>query len=83
MPDQPLTEESLQQEVRHALDSLRPREAQVLELYFGIGVDRPMSLEEIAMEFHLTRERVRQIKEKALSRLRHQSRSKVLKQFLG
>jgi RNA polymerase primary sigma factor len=82
-PDQPLTEESLKQEVRNALDSLRPREAEVLQLYFGIGIDRPMSLEEIAGRFQLTRERVRQIKEKALSRLRHQSRSKILKQFLG
>jgi RNA polymerase primary sigma factor len=55
----------------------------VLQMYFGIGLDRSCSLEEIAGQFQLTRERVRQIKEKALSRLRHQSRSKVLKQFLG
>ncbi len=82
-PDQPLTEESLKQEIKNALDSLRPREAEVLQLYFGISVERPMSLEEIACQFKLTRERVRQIKEKALSRLRHQSRSKILKQFLG
>jgi RNA polymerase primary sigma factor len=83
MPDQPLSEESLHQEIKNALDSLRPREAKVLQMYFGIGLDRSCSLEEIAGQFQLTRERVRQIKEKALSRLRHQSRSKVLKQFLG
>ncbi len=83
MPDQPMTEESLKQEVRNALGSLRPRESEVLKLYFGIDIDRSMSLEEIAGQYQLTRERVRQIKEKALSRLRHQSRSTILKQFLG
>ena len=82
-PDQPLTEESLKQEISQALDSLTPKEAEVLQLYFGINVEREYTLDEIARKYRLTRERVRQIKEKALFRLRHQSRSKSLRQYLG
>ena len=82
-PDQPLTEESLKQEISQALDSLSPKEAEVVQLYFGINVEREYTLDEIARKYRLTRERVRQIKEKALFRLRHQSRSKALRQYLG
>jgi RNA polymerase primary sigma factor len=82
-PDQPLTSESLKKEIAKALQSLSKKEAQVLQLYFGIDMERPMTLEEIGQKFHLTRERVRQIKEKAIIRLRHQSRSKSLRQYLG
>jgi RNA polymerase primary sigma factor len=82
-PDQPLTSESLKEEIAKALKSLSPKEAQVLKLYFGIDMERPLTLEEIGQKFHLTRERVRQIKEKAIIRLRHQSRSKSLRQYLG
>jgi RNA polymerase primary sigma factor len=82
-PDQPLTDESLKKEIGKALKSLTKKEAEVLTLYYGIGNDRPMTLEEIGKKFRLTRERVRQIKEKAIIRLRHQSRSKSLRQYLG
>ena len=82
-PDQPLADESLKQEIAQALDSLTPKEAEVLQLYFGIEVEREYTLDEIARKYRLTRERVRQIKEKALFRLRHQSRSKALRQYLG
>ena len=82
-PDQPLTDESLKKEIGKALKSLSKKEAEVLKLYYGIGNDRPMTLEEIGKKFRLTRERVRQIKEKAIIRLRHQSRSKSLRQYLG
>jgi len=82
-PDQPLTDESLKEEIGKALQSLSKKEAEVLTLYFGIGTERSMTLEEIGKRFRLTRERVRQIKEKAIIRLRHQSRSKSLRQYLG
>ena len=82
-PDQPLTSESLKEEIAKALQSLSQKEAQVLKLYFGIDMERPMTLEEIGQKFRLTRERVRQIKETAILRLRHQSRSKSLRQYLG
>ena len=83
LPDEPLTNGSLKEEIEKAFKSLSKREADVLRLYFGIDMDRPATLEEIGAKFHLTRERVRQIKEKAIVRLRHQSRSKALKQYLG
>jgi RNA polymerase primary sigma factor len=82
-PDEPLTNSSLKIEIEKAFKSLSTREVQVLRLYFGMDMDRPASLEEIGTKFSLTRERVRQIKEKAIIRLRHQSRSKALKQYLG
>jgi RNA polymerase primary sigma factor len=83
LPDEPLTKGSLKEEIEKAFKSLSKREAEVLKLYFGMDMDRPATLEEIGAKFHLTRERVRQIKEKAIIRLRHQSRSKALKQYLG
>lgn len=82
-PDQPLNDESMKMEILEALDSLSTKEAKVLQLYFGINTDRAYTLDEIGRLYRLTRERVRQIKEKALFRLRHQSRSKSLRQYLG
>lgn len=82
-PDNQLITESLKVEIRNALESLPEREAEVLRLYFGIDVDYAMTLEEIGEKFNLTRERVRQIKEKAIRRLRHASKSKNLKSYLG
>ncbi len=82
-PDHPLNEESMRMEILQALDSLSRKEAEVLQLYFGINTDRAYTLDEIGRMYRLTRERVRQIKEKALFRLRHQSRSKSLRQYLG
>ena len=82
-PDRELIHESLQTEIERALETLTPREADVVRLYFGLGDQHPMTLEEIGETFDLTRERVRQIKEKAIRRLKHTSRSKVLKTYLG
>ncbi|MBN1997694.1 RNA polymerase sigma factor RpoD/SigA [candidate division KSB1 bacterium] len=82
-PDMNLQDESLKIEIKRALSSLDKREAEVLRLYFGIDQENPMTLEEIGEKFHLTRERVRQIKEKALRRLQHYSRSNVLRKYLG
>jgi RNA polymerase primary sigma factor len=82
-PDSGLINESLGREVDRALTTLTEREAEVIRLYFGIGVEHSMTLEEIGEKFDLTRERVRQIKEKAIRRLRHASRSKGLKVYLG
>jgi len=82
-PDDLVTNGSLKEEIEKAFKSLSKREAEVLRLYFGMDMDRPATLEEIGTKFRLTRERVRQIKEKAIIRLRHQSRSKALKQYLG
>lgn len=82
-PDQGLMNESLSREVERALSTLTTREAEVLRLYFGIGVEHSLTLEEIGEKFELTRERVRQIKEKAIRRLRSTSRSKSLKYYLG
>ncbi|MEC4116953.1 MULTISPECIES: RNA polymerase sigma factor RpoD/SigA [Myroides] len=82
-PDRELIHESLRTEIERALDTLTPREADVVRLYFGLGDQHPMTLEEIGETFDLTRERVRQIKEKAIRRLKHTSRSKILKTYLG
>ena len=82
-PDRELIHESLQTEIERALETLTPREADVVRLYFGLGDQHPMTLEEIGETFDLTRERVRQIKEKAIRRLKHASRSKILKTYLG
>lgn len=82
-PDNILIRESLQKEVERALTTLTTREAEVLRLYFGINVEHSLTLEEIGEKFDLTRERVRQIKEKAIRRLRHTSRCKALKAYLG
>jgi|UniRef100_UPI00404B398B RNA polymerase primary sigma factor len=82
-PDRELIHESLQTEIERALETLTPREADVVRLYFGLSDQNPMTLEEIGETFDLTRERVRQIKEKAIRRLKHTSRSKILKTYLG
>ncbi|MFZ1080673.1 MAG: sigma-70 family RNA polymerase sigma factor [Candidatus Kryptoniota bacterium] len=82
-PDYILMKESLRAEVEHALKSLTDREAEVIRLYFGIEREHPLTLEEIGEKFNLTRERVRQIKEKAIRRLRHATRSKALRAYLG
>lgn len=82
-PDRDLLEESLRIEIERALDSLAPREAEVVNLYFGLHQDKALTLEEIGARFNLTRERVRQIKEKAIRRLRHASRSKSLRAYIN
>ncbi|ARN76827.1 RNA polymerase subunit sigma [Nonlabens spongiae] len=82
-PDRDLMHESLTLEITRALETLSQKEADVISLYFGIGNQQPMSLEEIGETFDLTRERVRQIKEKGIKRLRQNSRSKILKSYLG
>ncbi|MCC5920267.1 MAG: sigma-70 family RNA polymerase sigma factor [Cyclobacteriaceae bacterium] len=82
-PDQDLMTDSLRREVQRALSTLTQREADVISLYFGLNGTHSMTLEEIGEKFSLTRERVRQIKEKAIRRLRHTSRSKALKPYLG
>jgi RNA polymerase primary sigma factor len=82
-PDNGLMTDSLRKEVQRALSTLTQREADVITLYFGLNGEHSMTLEEIGEKFNLTRERVRQIKEKAIRRLRHTSRSKALKPYLG
>lgn len=76
-------EMSLRQEIERSLSTLTDRQCDVIKLYFGIGVEHPMSLEDIGEKFGLTRERVRQIKDKAINKLRSASRSKLLKHYLG
>jgi RNA polymerase primary sigma factor len=82
-PETQLLYESLQKEIDRAISTLSEREAAVIRLYFGLEGKHPMTLEEISEEFDLTRERVRQIKEKAIRRLKQTSRSKILKSYLG
>jgi RNA polymerase primary sigma factor len=82
-PDRTLLKESLRREIERSLSTLTAREADVVRLYFGLNGKHPMTLEEIGERFDLTRERVRQIKEKAIRRLKHTSRSKHLKSYLG
>lgn len=82
-PDRELLNESLRIEIERALQTLTPREADLIRLYFGLNGEHPMTLEEIGETFDLTRERVRQIKEKAIRRLKHTSRSKILKTYLA
>ena len=82
-PDKELLHDSLRTEIERALETLTPREADVIRLYFGLAGQHSMTLEEIGETFDLTRERVRQIKEKAIRRLKHTSRSKILKTYLG
>ena len=82
-PDMQLMIESLRVEIERALQTLTPREADLIRLYFGLNGEHPMTLEEIGETFDLTRERVRQIKEKAIRRLKHTSRSKILKTYIG
>jgi RNA polymerase primary sigma factor len=78
LPDNGLMEVSLQEEITKTLETLSEREKEVVRLYFGIGEETSHTLEEIGQRFNLTRERARQIKEKALRRLKHSSRSKRL-----
>ena len=82
-PDFELMGESLKVEIERALSKLTKREAEVIRLYFGIGREHSLTLEEIGERFDLTRERVRQIKEKALRKLRHHNRSAALRVYLG
>lgn len=82
-PDNELMDESLRVEIEKVLHTLTSREARIIKLYFGIEQDRPLTLEEIGEIFSLTRERVRQIKEKALRKLQHKSRRKPLQKYLG
>jgi RNA polymerase primary sigma factor len=81
--DNLLMNESLQKEIERSLSTLTEREREVIKLFFGIGMNHGLTLEEIGAKFDLTRERVRQIKEKAIRRLRHKSRSRLLKAYLG
>jgi RNA polymerase primary sigma factor len=83
LTDSILINESLSEEIKRALMTLTEREREIIILFFGIGSNHPLSLEEIGEKFNLTRERVRQIKDKALQRLRHTSRSRILKSYLG
>ncbi|MBN1185821.1 MAG: sigma-70 family RNA polymerase sigma factor [Bacteroidales bacterium] len=82
-PDRELLNESLRKEIERALSTLTHREASIIRLYFGLNGKHPHTLEEIGEEFCLTRERVRQIKEKAIKRLKQATRSKILKTYLG
>lgn len=81
-PDGELIKESLRGEIQRVLRTLSAREQKIIKMYFGIDYERPYTLEEIGEQLRLTRERVRQLKERALSRLRHQSRSQNLRSFL-
>ncbi len=82
-PDKELLTDSLRKEIERALNTLTNREANIVRLYFGLNGKHPHTLEEIGEEFNLTRERVRQIKEKAIKRLKHVTRCKILKTYLG
>lgn len=81
--DSILIDESLSEEIKRSLATLTEREREIIVLFFGLGSNHQLSLEEIGEKFSLTRERVRQIKDKALQRLRHTSRSRILKSYLG
>jgi RNA polymerase primary sigma factor len=81
--DNELMKESLAREIQRSLATLTKKERDVINLYYGIGMNHGLTLDEMAMKFDLTRERVRQIKEKAIRRLKHTSRSKLLKAYLG
>ncbi|MDA3779715.1 MAG: RNA polymerase sigma factor RpoD/SigA [Bacteroidales bacterium] len=82
-PDGKLVNDSLRKEIERTLLSLTPRESNIVKLYFGLNGKHPFTLEEIGEELALTRERVRQIKEKALKKLKQTTRSKILKSYLG
>ena len=83
IPDYSLLENSLKEEIVRSLKALSKREADILKLYFGLDCDHAFTLEDIGQKFHLTRERVRQIKEKAIRRLRHKKRAERLRKYLG
>jgi RNA polymerase primary sigma factor len=82
-PEKDLIAESLKSEIERSLSTLKLREADVVRLYFGLGGQPPMTLAEIGLRFDLTRERVRQIKEKAIRKMKNTSRSKMLRAYLG
>jgi RNA polymerase primary sigma factor len=82
-PEELLMTDSLRMEIECSLDALSIREADVIRLYFGLKGNQPHTLEEIGQKFDLTRERIRQIKEKAIRRLKHASRGRVLRVYLG
>ena len=82
LPDENLMTNALKEDIKRALDTLSKREAKVISLYFGLDGKQALTLEEIGVRFKLTRERVRQIKEKAIRRLRHASRSRLLRTYL-
>ncbi len=82
-PVDTLMTDSLRQEIERSLGTLSAREADVIRLYFGLGTNQPHTLEEVGQKFDLTRERVRQIKEKAIRRMKHTNRSGVLQSYLG
>jgi len=82
-PEKALEEQSLRKDIERSLGTLTARESDVVRLYYGLNGVSPLSLEEIGIQFELTRERVRQIKEKALRKLKHTSRCKLLKSYLG
>ena len=82
-PENNLTMESLRSDIKRSLLTLTPRESEVICMFYGLDGRPPMSLEEIGDRFDLTRERVRQIKEKAIRRLKHTSKNKILKSYLG
>ncbi len=82
-PDKGLIHDSLRKEIERALSTLTDRESAIVRLYFGLSGTPPHTLEEIGLELDLTRERVRQIKEKAIKRLKHVARSRILKTYLG
>ena len=82
-PEDELLKGSLNEEINRILETLSLREADIIKLYFGIGQSYPLTLEEIGDKFDLTRERVRQLKEKGLRKMKQKSRSKLLKSYLG
>jgi RNA polymerase primary sigma factor len=82
-PDDELLNESLRKEIERILHTLHPREAEIVRFFYGISGRRQLTLDEIGMKFDLTRERVRQIKEKAIRRLKLSSKSRNLKTYLG
>ena len=82
-PEKGLLNDSLRKEIYRSISTLTTREGEVIKMYFGLGQKSPLSLEEIGVRFDLTRERVRQIKEKAIRRLKQHSRSRMLKPYLG
>jgi RNA polymerase primary sigma factor len=82
-PESNLVLESLRSDIRRSLTTLTPRESEVISMFYGLEGKAPLSLEEIGDRFELTRERVRQIKEKAIRRLKHTSKNKMLQEYLG
>ena len=82
-PEDAIVEQALTNSIQEALAGLKERESKILRLYFGLDAAEPMTLDEIGVVLNITRERVRQIKEKALSRLRHVSRARALESYLG